>query len=136
MCFVVNKDYAGELKIKRMANEIFLVGKTSNSPAENADHVAVHESGVKSVVKTGQGSALVVTAKAPQALGDNKMNARANLVEIVGSSVDKVLKKHTHTETSAIALNEEKRIEIAMDVCDEILRFLDNPKNFNKNDEQ
>ena len=129
MCFVVNKDYAGELKTKRMANEIFLVGKTSNSPAENADHVAVHESGVKSVVKTGQGSALVVTAKAPQALGDNKMNARANLVEIVGSSVDKVLKKHK-------VKSKDKRIEIAMDVCDTVLRFLDNPKNFKKKDEQ
>ena len=68
MCFVVNKDYAGELKTKRMANEIFLVGTLENSPAEIADHVAVHESGVKSVVKTGQGSALVGTAKTPQAL--------------------------------------------------------------------
>ena len=135
MCFVINKDYAGDFK-KEMIKNLIMVGESEEFSAEIADHVAVHESGVKSVVKTGQGSALVVTAKAPQALGDNKMNARANLVEIVGSSVDKVLKKHTETETSAIALNKEKRIEIAMDVCDEILRFLDNPKNYKKKDEQ
>ena len=135
MCFVINKDYAGDFK-KEMIKNLIMVGESEEFSAEIADHVAVHESGVKSVVKTGQGSALRVTAKAPQALGDNKMNARANLVEIVGSSVDKVLKKHTETETSAIALNKEKRIEIAMDVCDEILRFLDNPKNYKKKDEQ
>ena len=129
MCFVINKDYAEEFKMKSMTNDFIGVGKQENSSADIADHVAVHESGVKSVVKTGQGSALVVTAKAPQALGDNEMNARANLVEIVGSSVDKVLKKHK-------VKNKDKRIEIAMDVCDEILRFLDNPKNFKKNDER
>ena len=129
MCFVINKDYAGELKMKSMTNGFITVGEPKSSSADIADHVAVHESGVKSVVKTGQGSALVVTAKAPQALGDNKMNARANLVEIVGSSVDKVLKKHK-------VKSKDKRIEIAMDVCDTILRFLDNPKNFKKNDER
>ena len=57
------------------------------------------------------------------------MNARANLVEVVGSSVDKVLKKHK-------VKSKDKRIEIAMDVCDTVLRFLDNPKNFKKKDEQ
>tara|TARA_R100001015_G_C4634182_1_gene200215 strand:+ start:4227 stop:4616 length:390 start_codon:yes stop_codon:yes gene_type:complete len=129
MCFVINKEYAEEFKMKSMTNDFINVGEQKNSSADIADHVAVHESGVKSVVKTGQGSALVVTAKAPQALGDNEMNARANLVEIVGSSVDKVLKEHK-------VKNKDKRIEIAMDVCDEILRFLDNPKNFKKNDEQ
>ena len=129
MCFVINKDYAEEFKMKSMTNDFIKVGESKNSSADIADHVAVHESGVTSVVKTGQGSALVVTAKAPQALGDNKMNARANLVEIVGSSVDKVLKKHK-------VKNKDKRIEIAMDVCDEILRFLDNPKNFKNNDER
>ena len=112
-----------------MTNGFITVGEPKSSSADIADHVAVHESGVKSVVKTGQGSALVVTAKTPQALGDNKMNARANLVEIVGSSVDKVLKKHK-------VKSKDKRIEIAMDVCDTILRFLDNPKNFKKNDER
>ena len=129
MCFVINKDYAGELKMKSMTNGFITVGEPKSSSADIADNVAVHESGVKSVVKTGQGSALVVTAKTPQALGDNKMNARANLVEIVGSSVDKVLKKHK-------VKSKDKRIEIAMDVCDTILRFLDNPKNFKKNDER
>ena len=68
MCFVINKEYAGEIKMKSMTNDFIEVGEPKSSPAEIADHVAVHESGVKSVVKTGQGSALVVTAKTPQAL--------------------------------------------------------------------
>jgi len=63
--------YAGELKIMRLTKTIILVGESKNSPAEIADHVAVHESGVKSVVKTGQGSALVETAMTPQTLGVN-----------------------------------------------------------------
>jgi hypothetical protein len=63
--------YAGELKIMRLTKTIILVGEPKNSPAEIADHVAVHESGVKSVVKTGQGSALVETAMTPQTLGVN-----------------------------------------------------------------
>lgn len=54
MCFVINKDYAGEIKMKSMRNEFIEVGYQKSSPAEIADHVAVHESGVKSVVKTGQ----------------------------------------------------------------------------------
>tara|TARA_X000001388_G_scaffold52754_1_gene38508 strand:- start:1232 stop:1642 length:411 start_codon:yes stop_codon:yes gene_type:complete len=136
MCFLVNKDYAGELVLNEVTNESKLVGKLENSPAEIADHVAVHESGVKSVVNNGQGSALVVTAMTPQTLGDNKMNAKANLVQIVSKCVDKVLKEHADTETSQIVLNEEKRMDIAMDVCDEILRFLDDPKNYKKNNEQ
>tara|TARA_R100000234_G_scaffold38340_1_gene22700 strand:+ start:17147 stop:17320 length:174 start_codon:yes stop_codon:yes gene_type:complete len=57
------------------------------------------------------------------------MNARANLVQIVSQSVDKVLKNHK-------VKNEDKRTEIATDVCDEILRFLDNPKNYKKYNEQ
>lgn len=72
MCFAINQDYAGELKLEKMTNESSNVGKLKDSPAEFADHVAVHESGVRSVVKTGQGSALVVTAMTPQTLGDNK----------------------------------------------------------------
>ena len=136
MCFLVNKDYAGELVLNEGTNESKLVGKLENSPAEIADHVAVHESGVKSVVNNGQGSALVVTAMTPQTLGDNKMNAKANLVQVVSKCVDEVLKKHANTETSQIVLNEDKRMDIAMDVCDEILRFLDNPKNYKKNNEQ
>lgn len=119
-----------------MINETIQVGKLENSPAEIADHVAVHESGVKSVGNNGQGSALVVTAMTPQTLGDNKMNAKANLVQIVSKCVDKVLKEHANTETSQIVLNEDKRMDIAMDVCDEILRFLDNPKHYKKNNEQ
>ena len=135
MCFVINKDYAGELKMKSMTNEFIEVGKLENSPAEIADHVAVHESGVRNVVKTGQGSALVETAMTPQVLGDKKMNAKANLVNVVSKCVDEVLKKHAVTETSQIVLNEDKRMEIAMDVCDEILRFLDNPSNYKKNND-
>lgn len=64
------------------------------------------------------------------------MNAKANLVQIVSQCVDEVLQKHTDTETSQIVLNEDKRMDIAMDVCDEILRFLDNPKNYKKKNEQ
>ena len=64
------------------------------------------------------------------------MNAKANLVQIVSQCVDEVLQKHTDTETSQIVLNEDKRMDIAMDVCDEILRFLDNPKHYKKNNEQ
>ena len=125
MCFVINKDYAGELKMKSMTNEFIEVGKLENSPAEIADHVAVHESGVRNVVKTGQGSALVETAMTRLVLGDKKMNANANLVNVVSKCVDEVLKKHK-------VKNEDKRMEIAMDVCDEILRFLDNPSNYKK----
>ena len=61
----------------------------------------------------------------PQVLGDKKMNAKANLVNVVSKCVDEVLKKHK-------VKNEDKRMEIAMDVCDEILRFLDNPSNYKK----
>ena len=125
MCFVINKHHTGELKMKSMTNEFIEVGKLENSPAEIADHVAVHESGVRNVVKTGQGSALVETAMTPQVLGDKKMNAKANLVNVVSKCVDEVLKKHK-------VKNEDKRMEIAMDVCDEILRFLDNPSNYKK----
>ena len=124
MCFVINKDYAGGLK-KEMTNNLNKVGKLENSPAEIADHVAVHESGVRNVIKTGQGSALVETAMTPQTLGDNMSNAKANLVQIVSRSVDVVLKKHE-------VKSEKKRLEIAMDVSDEIIRFLDNPKNYKK----
>ena len=72
MCFAINKNYAGELKLEKMTDESSKVGKLKNSPALFADHVAVHESGVRSVVKTGQGSAVVVTAMTPQTLGDKK----------------------------------------------------------------
>ena len=56
------------------------------------------------------------------------MNAKANLVNVVSKCVDEVLKKHK-------VKNEDKRMEIAMDVCDEILRFLDNPSNYKKNND-
>mgnify|MGYP003111323371 CR=1 FL=1 len=71
MCFVINKNCAGELKmtyeIKSKDGDL-----EKDSPAKIADHVAVHESGVKSVVKTGQGSALVETAMTPQSLKESK----------------------------------------------------------------
>ena len=124
MCFVINKDYAGDFK-KEMIKNLIMVGESEEFSAEIADHVAVHESGVRNVVKTGQGSALVETAMTPQVLGDKKMNAKANLVNVVSKCVDEVLKKHK-------VKNEDKRMEIAMDVCDEILRFLDNPSNYKK----
>jgi hypothetical protein len=57
------------------------------------------------------------------------MNARANLVHIVSKCVKDVLLKHK-------VRSEEERIGIAVDVCDEILKFLDNPKNYKKKDEQ
>ena len=56
-------------------------------------------------------------------------NAKSNLAQIVSQSVDTVLKKHK-------VKSEKKRMEIAMDVCDEIIRFLDNPKNYKNKDEQ
>lgn len=133
MCFVINKNYAGGIEM-RMTN----VSDTSGlveSPAEIADLVAVQDSGVRNVTNIGHGSAVVETAMTPQTLGDIMSNAKSNLVQIVSQSVDTVLKKHANTETSQIVLNENKRMEIAMDVCDEIICFLDNPKNFKKKDE-
>jgi hypothetical protein len=113
--------------MKSMTNDIIEVGKPKNSPAIIADQVAVQNSGVKNVLNNGQGSALVETALAPQTLmEDRKMNAKANLVEVVSRSVDKVLKEKHNVE------NEDKRMDIAMDVCDEILRFLDDPKHYKK----
>ena len=56
-------------------------------------------------------------------------NAKSNLVQIVSKSVDTVLIKHK-------VKSEKKRMEISMDVCDDIIRFLDNPKNYKKKDEQ
>jgi hypothetical protein len=126
MCFVINKDYAGDIEMG-MTN----VSKTSGlveSPAEIADLVAVQDSGVRNVTNIGHGSAVVETAMTPQALGDTMSNAKSNLVQIVSQSVDTVLKKHK-------VKSEKKRMEIAMDVCDEIIRFLDNPKNYKKKDE-
>ena len=127
MCFVINKDYAGdiEIRITNVSNTFGLV----ESPAEIADLVAVQDSGVRNVTNIGHGSAVVETAMTPQALGDQMNNAKSNLVQIVSQSVDTVLKKHK-------VKSEKKRIEISMDVCDEIIRFLDNPKNYKKKDEQ
>ena len=127
MCFVINKNYAGELRIG-MTNDSDSVGLPKNSSAEIADLVAVQNSGVRNVLNIGHGSAVVETAMTPQALGDTMSNAKSNLVQIVSQSVDTVLKKHK-------VKSEKKRMEIAMDVCDEIIRFLDNPKNYKKKDE-
>jgi len=126
MCFVINKDYAGdiEIRITNVSNTFGLV----ESPAEIADLVAVQDSGVRNVTNIGHGSAVVETAMTPQALGDTMSNAKSNLVQIVSKSVDTVLIKHK-------VKSEKKRIEISMDVCDEIIRFLDNPKNYKKKDE-
>ena len=99
------------------------------SPAEIADLVAVQDSGVRNVTNIGHGSAVVETAMTPQTLGDIMSNAKSNLVQIVSQSVDTVLKKHK-------VKSDKKRMEIAMDVCDEIIRFLDNPKNYKNKDEQ
>ena len=127
MCFVINKDYAGELTIGMMNDSI--VNGLATTPAEHADLVAVQDSGVRNVTNIGHGSAVVETAMTPQALGDTMSNAKSNLVQIVSQSVDTVLKKHK-------VKSEKKRMEIAMDVCDEIIRFLDNPKNYKNKDEQ
>ncbi|HCV03210.1 MAG TPA: hypothetical protein DG048_11225 [Pseudoalteromonas sp.] len=127
MCFQINKNYTGGLAEKDDEN-ILVAGTMSSSPVEIADHVAVHESGAKNGLRNGQGSAMVDTAMAPRIQGDNQMSARTNLIEVVGRSVDRVLKNHK-------VKKKEKRMEIAMDVCDEILRFLDNPKNYKKKDE-
>ena len=127
MCFVINKDYAGEMEIG-MTNVSKLSGLVE-SPAEIADLVAVQDSGVRNVTNIGHGSAVVETAMTPQALGDTMSNAKSNLVQIVSKSVDTVLIKHK-------VKSEKKRIEISMDVCDEIIRFLDNPKNYKNKDEQ
>lgn len=127
MCFVINKNYAGGIEM-RMTN----VSDTSGlveSPAEIADLVAVQDSGVRNVTNIGHGSAVVETAMTPQTLGDIMSNAKSNLVQIVSQSVDTVLKKHK-------VKSDKKRMEIAMDVCDEIIRFLDNPKNYKNKDEQ
>ena len=56
------------------------------------------------------------------------MSAKSNLVQIVSQSVDTVLKKHK-------VKSEKKRMEIAMDVCDEIILFLDNPENYKKKED-
>jgi len=127
MCFVINKNYAGELRIG-MTNDSNSVGLPKNSSAEIADLVAVQNSGVRNVLNIGHGSALVETAMTPQTLGDTMSNAKSNMVQIVGLCVDKVLQDHK-------VKSEKKRMEIAMDICDEIIRFLDNPENYKKKDE-
>ena len=49
------------------------------------------------------------------------MKPKAAMVFLVSECIDKVLKQHAVTETSKIVLNEDTRMEIAMDTCDEIL---------------
>ena len=123
MCFVINKDYAGELK---MANDISMVGEPENSPAGIADRVAVQNSGARNVLVNGLGSASVETALAPHPMEVSRMNAKAKMVEIVGSCIDKVLKAKSTQEVDLT--NESERIDICMDVCDEILRIIENPE--------
>ena len=64
MCFVINKDYAGDIEIEmtNVSNTFGLV----ESPAEIADLVAVQDSGVRNVLNIGHGSALVETAMTPR----------------------------------------------------------------------
>mgnify|MGYP003153333156 CR=1 FL=1 len=54
-----------------------------------------------------------------------KRNPRAAMVSLISKCIDKVLKEHAVTETSKIVLNENFRIQVAMDTCDEILRAID-----------
>ena len=123
MCFAVNKDYAGELTLGDNVSE---VGEPKNSPAGIADLVAVQNSGARSVLVNGRGSASVETALAPHPLEVKRMNAKAKMVEIVGSCIDKVLKAKS---TQKVDLTiEAERIDICMDVCDEILRIVENPE--------
>jgi len=68
MCFIINKNYAGEIEIG-MTNVSDASGLVE-SPAEIADLVAVQDSGVRNVTNIGHGSAVVETAMTPQALGD------------------------------------------------------------------
>ena len=90
MCFVINKDYAGELTIGMINDSV--VNGLATTPAEHADLVAVQDSGVRNVTNIGHGSAVVETAMTPQALGEIMSNAKSNLVQIVSKSVDTVLK--------------------------------------------
>jgi hypothetical protein len=126
MCFIINKNYAGDIEIG--VTNVSDASGLVDSPAKHADNVAVQNSGTRNVKKNGQGSAEVVAALVPQNLGEF-MSAKSNLVHIVSTSVDTVLKQHK-------VKSEEKRIEIAMDVVDEVLRFIENPKNFKNKDEQ
>ncbi len=60
------------------------------------------------------------------------MNRRAILVEVVSGCVDKVLKKHSKNESTDLA-DENIRIDIAMEVCDEVLSIV--AKKEDKNEE-
>lgn len=53
------------------------------------------------------------------------MKPKAAMVFLVSECIDKVLKQHAVTEMSKIVLNEDTRMEIAMDTCDEILRRIE-----------
>lgn len=53
------------------------------------------------------------------------MKPKAAMVFIISECIDKVLKQHAVTEMSKVVLNEDTRMEIAMDTCDEILRRIE-----------
>jgi hypothetical protein len=55
-----------------------------------------------------------------------KKNAKGVMVNIVSNSIIKNLKKHIH--------DEDKRVDIALNVCDDIIKTIENPKKFRKND--
>ena len=125
MCFQVNKDYAGELNSGKETN--LLVGAKKGSPADIADKVAV-QGGVKNV-KNNRSVGFGGNSHDPANIKGRFMSAKSNLVYIVSTSVDNVLKKHK-------VKSEKKRIDIAMDTVDEVLRFIENPEHFKKNNEQ
>ena len=52
--------------------------------------------------------------------------ARRKMIEIVGSSINKVLADRSLTDVDL--KDEDDRIDICMDVCDEIFRIIDDPK--------
>jgi len=59
---------------------------------------------------------------------------RRKMIEIVGSSINKILADRSKEDVNL--KNEDVRIGISMDVCDEIFRIIDNPtfKSGKKND--
>lgn len=59
------------------------------------------------------------------------MSRRAILVEVVSGCVDKVLKKHSKNESTNLA-DENIRIDIAMEVCDEVLLIVDKKEDRNE----
>tara|TARA_R110001592_G_scaffold309361_1_gene583543 strand:+ start:47 stop:232 length:186 start_codon:yes stop_codon:yes gene_type:complete len=51
----------------------------------------------------------------------NKDNAKSIMVEVVGSAINKILKKNQEIDLT----KEDNRIDIAMAVCDEVIRVVE-----------